>query len=216
MTDPSRSTPPSDRARLRRAHERARYDRASLNALLDAQPLAHIACLRDGAPALIPTLQWREGDHLYFHGSAASRFLRAAAGSAICVSVSLLDGFVLARSAMHHSVNYRGAILYGVAEPVTQDKEARLRAMVERWFPGRWETLRPVTEQEIKATAILRIGLEEASVKLRDGPPNDDEADYALPIWAGVVPVRTVLDPPAPDPRCDQPEPAHLARMAMF
>ena len=199
MTEP----PPTDRTRLRRAHERGRYDRRTIDAILDAQPVCHIAYLRDGTPALLPTLQWREGDHVYWHGSSASHALRAQDGAEVCLAVTLLDGLVLARSGFHHSVNYRSVTIYGRARRIEdlRRKERHLEAFFERLLPGRWPTLRPVTEQELKATAVLSLPIREASAKLRNGPPVDEEADYGLPIWAGVLPLRTAIGTPVPDPR---------------
>ncbi len=195
--------PPTDRTRLRRLHARGRFDRETIDAVLDAQPLCHIAHMRDGAPALLPTLQWREGDRVYWHGSAASRALRAQIGAEVCLAVTLLDGLVLARSGFHHSANYRSVTIFGRAEAVEDPrrKVRHLEAFFERLLPGRWESLRPISERELKATAILSLPIREASAKIRRGPPVDDEADYALPIWAGVLPIRLVVDPPVPDPR---------------
>jgi hypothetical protein len=198
-----RRKPPSERARVRRLPERGRYDRATIDAILDAMPLAHLGTVIDGAPVVTPTLQWREGDRVYWHGSAASRMLRSAADHPVCLTVSLLDGLVLARSAFHHSVNYRSVMLFGQAEKVSApaDKERLLRAFLDGLYPGRWTGLRPMTPQELKATTVLSMPIDEASAKLRCGPPKDDEADYALPIWAGVVPVQLSVLAPEPDPR---------------
>ncbi|TLP59322.1 pyridoxamine 5'-phosphate oxidase family protein [Parasedimentitalea maritima] len=192
----------TERSRLRRSHERGSYDRDTLYSVLDAMPLAHIGYQLDGRPSVLPTLQWREGDHLYWHGSSASRAIRAMEGADVCITVTLMDGYVLARSAFHHSVNFRSAMVFGRAEKIVDPaaKEARLKAMTDGLFPGRWETLRPITEQEIKATAVLRIPIEEASAKIRDGAPKDDDEDYALPIWAGVVPMSLQLQHPEADP----------------
>ncbi|UWQ78940.1 pyridoxamine 5'-phosphate oxidase family protein [Leisingera sp. S132] len=192
----------TERSRLRRAHERGLYDRENVYRVLDAMPLAHIGYQINGATSVLPTLQWREGDHVYWHGSAASRAIRAMAGAEVCLSVTCMDGYVLARSAFHHSVNFRSAMLFGVAEQVTDEdaKAASLKTMVDQIFPGRWETLRPMTAQELKATALLRMPIEEGAAKIRSGPPKDDEQDYLLPIWAGVVPMAMELQPPQPDP----------------
>ncbi|MBY6057609.1 pyridoxamine 5'-phosphate oxidase family protein [Leisingera daeponensis] len=192
----------SGRSRLRRAHERGHYDRESLYQVLDAMPLAHIGYQIGGATSVLPTLQWREGDHVYWHGSAASRAIRAMAGAEVCLTVTCMDGYVLARSAFHHSVNFRSAMLFGVAEKVAGNdaKAASLKAMVDHVFPGRWDTLRPMNAQELKATAVLRMPIEEGAAKIRSGPPKDDEEDYSLPIWAGVVPMAMELKPPQPDP----------------
>ncbi|MBX2853961.1 MAG: pyridoxamine 5'-phosphate oxidase family protein [Rhodobacteraceae bacterium] len=195
--------PPSDRVRLRRAHERGTYDAETLHPVLDATPLCSVGYVIDGQPYVTPTMHWREGDHLYWHGSSASRMLRAADSAQVCVTVSLLDGFVMARSGMHHSINYRSAMMLGTAHKITgaAEIEARLKIFVDGMFPGRWDMLRPANAQEIKATTLMTMPLDEASTKIRTGPPNDDEEDYELPIWAGVIPVRTQILPPEPDPR---------------
>jgi uncharacterized protein len=195
--------PPSERARVKRLHQRACYGRCAIEAILDAQPLAHVGYVSDGSPYVTPTLQWREGDRLYWHGSAASRMMKAAEVAEVCVTVSLLDGFVLGRSAFHHSVNYRSAMVFGQAQAVTDpaEKEARLKAFMDRLFPGRWETLRPVKERELTATAVLWLPISEASAKIRNAPPKDDEEDYALDVWAGVLPVRALVEAPQDDPR---------------
>lgn len=192
----------TNRSRLRRAHERGLYDRETIYQVLDAMPLGHIGYQMDGAPSVLPTLQWREGDHVYWHGSAASRALRAMERAEVCLTVTCMDGYVLARSAFHHSVNFRSAMLFGTAERVTDDaaKAASLRAMVDHIFPGRWDSLRPMTEQEQKATALMRMPITEGAAKIRSGPPKDDEEDYALPIWAGVVPMAMELHAPEADP----------------
>lgn len=194
--------PKTELTRAKRLRERAAYDRATLNAILDAQPLAHVGTVIDGRPVVTPTLQWREGDHVYWHGSAASRMLRVAQGRPVCLTVSLLDGWVLARSPFHHSVNYRSVMLFGTPTPVAdEEKEARLKVFLEQLFPGRWEGLRPNTTQELKAMTVLRLAIEEGSAKLRTGPPKDDEEDYELPIWAGVIPGAWQAAAPVPDPR---------------
>ncbi|MFM8680227.1 MAG: pyridoxamine 5'-phosphate oxidase family protein, partial [Alphaproteobacteria bacterium] len=146
MTD--RPGPRTERVRTRRMHQRGAYDRATIDAILDAQPLAHVGYLLDGAPLVTPTLQWREGDHVYWHGSSASRMLERCDGAEVCVTVTLMDGMVMARSAYNHSVNYRSVMLLGRARIVDEreEKRARLRAMVEHMFPGRWDRLRPMTE----------------------------------------------------------------------
>ncbi|MFZ1414485.1 MAG: pyridoxamine 5'-phosphate oxidase family protein [Defluviicoccus sp.] len=195
--------PPSDRARVRRLHERGRYDRATIDAILDAMPVCHIGYSIDGLPYATPSLQWREGDRVYWHGSSASRMLRAIDGAPVCLTVTILDGFVVARSAFHHSLNYRSVMLFGRAERVSEEagKLEHLERLIEGLFPGRWQTLRPVNAKELKATAVFSLPIDEASAKVRTGGPKDDEADYALPIWAGVVPVRLQLLPAEDDPR---------------
>lgn len=194
---------PSERVRVKRLHERGAYDRASIDAILDATPVANVGYVIDGQPFVTPTLHWREGDHLYWHGSAASRMLEESAGADVCVTVTLIDGIVLARSAFHHSVNYRSVMLVGRAAIVTDpaEKAARLERFVEGMFPGRWGMLRPVTAQEMKATSVLSLPISEASAKVRTGPPKDDDEDYALDIWAGVLPLQLTTLPPIDDPK---------------
>ncbi|CCQ74491.1 pyridoxamine 5'-phosphate oxidase family protein [Magnetospira sp. QH-2] len=203
MTDPLPITP---RTRLRRAPQRGAFDRATVYAILDAMPLCHVGYVLEGSPVVMPTIQWREGDHVYWHGSAAGRGLKAAVEQEVCLTVSLLDSFVLARSAMHHSVDYRSAMIFGrplkIQDP--DEKAAKLKCLIESLYPGRWDLLRPMTEQEVKATAILSMPIEEASAKIRQRGVVDDEADYARPIWAGVVPVRMQVLEPQADPRNQQ------------
>ncbi len=193
----------SERTRLRRRHDRGAYDRESVYAILDATPLCHVGYMLEGAPAVTPTFQWRMGDRAYWHGSSASQALRASEAMPVCLTVTLFDGLVLARSAFHHSANYRSAMIYGTAVKVTENAEKKeaLKAFVEGLYPGRWEELRPITEQEVKATTVLSMPINEASAKVRTGPPGDDEPDYALPIWAGVLPIGTAIGDPIPDPR---------------
>jgi hypothetical protein len=195
---------PSSRTRVRRLPKRGFYDRATLNAVLDAGFICHAGYVIDGQPYVTPTAYWRAGDRLYWHGSSASRMLRAqAAGIPVCVTVTHLDGLVVARSGFHHSINYRSAMLFGNAEKVEDkaEKESAMAAFVDRIYPGRWKTLRPVNSQEMKATSILRMPIDEASAKIRSGTPVDDEEDYALPIWAGVINLRSVAGKIEPDPR---------------
>ena len=195
---------PTSRTKVKRLPGRGRYDRATVYAILDAGFVCHVGYAIDGLPYVTPTNYWREGDAVYWHGSSASRMLRhLEQGAECCLTVTHLDGLVLARSAFHHSVNYRSAMLFGRAHRVDdpREKRAKLEAFVERMVPGRWKALRPVTEQELKATTVLGMALGEASAKIRSGPPVDDEEDYALPIWAGVVPVRAVHGAPADDGR---------------
>jgi uncharacterized protein len=210
------SAAPSERVRVKRLHERGAYDRASIDAILDAQPVAHVGYVFNGQPFVTPTLQWREGDHVYWHGSAASRMLETSDGADVCVTVTLIDGVVLARSAFHHSVNYRSVMLVGRASMVEDpaEKEARLKAFTDSLFPGRWEMLRAATAQEVKATSVLSIPISEASAKARSGPPKDDEEDYALDIWAGVLPLQVTALPPVDDPRLKAglKPPAHVGK----
>lgn len=198
-----KSAAPTSRVRVKRLHERGRYDAATVHAILDAMPVAHVGYVFDGRPYVTPTLQWREGDWVYWHGSAASRMLEACEDAEVCLTVTLIDGFVMARSAFHHSVNYRSVMALGRAVKITDpgEKRARLETFVNTLFPGRWDLLRPATAKEMKATTVLGMPLDEASAKVRSGPPGDDEEDYALPIWAGVIPLGLSVLPPVPDPR---------------
>ncbi|MBL9049138.1 MAG: pyridoxamine 5'-phosphate oxidase family protein [Tabrizicola sp.] len=194
--------PPSPRTRARRLAYKAAYDRDTIHAILDAMPVAHIGHIVDGFPVVTPTLQWREGDRVYWHGSSASRMQKRAAGEEVCLTVTLTDGMVLARSGLEHSVNYRSVMVFGRAELVegAAAKEAHLRTMMEQLFPGRWESLRPITAQELKATRILSLPLTEASAKIGAGPPTDPPEDRAWPVWAGVLPIRLTMGPPEPAP----------------
>jgi nitroimidazol reductase NimA-like FMN-containing flavoprotein (pyridoxamine 5'-phosphate oxidase superfamily) len=198
------SSAPSARTQVRRVPARAVYDRAAIDAILDEALLAHLAFALDGQPYAIPTLHARVGDVLYIHGSAASRAIRAlSAGAPACLTVTLLDGLVLARSAFHHSVNYRSVVVLGRASPVEgpDERRAALRAFTERLVPGRWEEVRPPSDQELKGTRVLAMSLDETSAKVRSGPPVEEPEDYALPVWAGVIPLHTSSDRPIPSPR---------------
>lgn len=192
------NSPPSPRTRVRRVPQRGRYDLATLEAIVDEAYVCHIAFADSEGVHGIPTACWREGDHLYVHGSNGSRMLKiAASGAQVCVTVMHLDGLVLARSAFHHSMNYRCAIIYGVFEVVPESrKAAALDAFMETLAPGRSGHARPGNAKELAATTVLRIALDEASCKVRTGGPNDDEEDLALPVWAGVLPLA--LTPQAP------------------
>lgn len=192
------------RTTLKRAHERGSYDRATIHAILDEALICHVAFLHDGAPAVIPTACWREGDVLYIHGSSASRAIRALdAGSAACIAVTLTDGLVLARSGFHSSINYRSVVVYGRARKVADDaaKLSRLKAFMGKVAPGRWDELRPPNAQEMKATTVLAFDLDEVSAKVRDGGVVDEPEDMDDPVWAGIVPVRPVYGEPEPDPQ---------------
>ena len=196
---------PTARTRIRRLPKRASYDRASVHAVLDAGVLCHVGYVIDEQPYVTPTLYWRHGGRLYWHGSSASRMLRhLKQGVRACVTVTHFDGLVLARSGFHSSVNYRSVMALGTARAVPDaDKQDVLEDFVEQLLPGRWPELRPPTRQELKATTILWMELEEVSAKIRTGQPVDDEEDYGLPIWAGVLPVGTSVGAPQPDPRLD-------------
>ena len=197
------SAAPSERVRVKRLHERGHYDAPTVHAILDAMPVCHVGYVFNGAPYVTPTLQWREGGHIYWHGSSASRMLEAVDEAQVCVTVTIIDGFVMARSAFHHSANYRSVMVLGTARKITDagEKEVRLRNFVNGMFPGRWDILRPMNAQEIKATTVLSLPLSEASAKIRTGSPKDDAEDYALPIWAGVIPLSMTAGAPIADER---------------
>ena len=195
---------PSQRVRVRRLPKRAAYDRATIDPILDEALVCHLGFLYKDQPFVIPTLFARIGDRLYVHGSSASRMLGTLAnGVAACVTVTLIDGLVLARSAFHHSVNYRSVVLLGTLTAVTDpdEKIEALRAFTNHLVPTRWDDIRPPTPQEMKATSVLYLPLAEASAKVRTGPPVDDEEDYTLDVWAGVVPLSLEAGAPLPDER---------------
>jgi nitroimidazol reductase NimA-like FMN-containing flavoprotein (pyridoxamine 5'-phosphate oxidase superfamily) len=200
------ATTPTDRTRVRRVPARGQYERETVDAILDEALISHVGFVHDGAPVVIPTLHARLGDRLYLHGSAASRMLRTLErGAAVCVTATLVDGLVLARSAFHHSVNYRSVVVFGHARAVEPEEE-RLKALelfTDKLVPGRWADVRPPTRQELKGTKVLSLPLDEASAKVRTGPPIDDDEDYDLPVWAGVLPLQIAAAPPVRDPRVD-------------
>jgi nitroimidazol reductase NimA-like FMN-containing flavoprotein (pyridoxamine 5'-phosphate oxidase superfamily) len=194
----------SRRTTVIRKPERAFYDRETVERILDEGLYCHIGFVAEGQPYVIPTVHARVGGHLYIHGSAASRMLRSLGnGIPACVTVTLLDGLVLARSVFHHSLNYRSVLILGVASEVSDpgEKLLALRSIVEHVMPGRFEDARGPSPQELKASTVLRVPLEEASAKIRNGPPTDDEEDYALPYWAGEIPIHLEVRLPIPDPR---------------
>ena len=203
----------TERTTVKRLADRGRYEQDQIYAILDEAYLCHVGIVVDGTPIVTPTLHVRVGDHLVLHGSPASRMLRTASTQEICVTATLVDGFVLARSAFHHSINYRSVVVIGWAEVVPEtDKAAALDALVDKMVPGRIPSLRPMSAKEVKATSVLRLSISEASAKVRTGPPGDDEEDYDLPIWAGVVPLVTSYGPPVTDPamRMEIDIPAHV------
>jgi nitroimidazol reductase NimA-like FMN-containing flavoprotein (pyridoxamine 5'-phosphate oxidase superfamily) len=194
----------TERNRLRRLHERGRYDRTSIYPILDAAMICHIAYIIDGQPYCTPTAFWREGDHLYWHGSSASRMLRTQRdGVAVCLTVTHLDSLVLARCGFNHSVDYRSAMCFGTAHIIDDpaEKARSLDRMINRFYPGRADELRPSTDQELKATTVIGMEIEQASGKIRNKGVGDEEEDYALPIYAAKFPVRTVIDDVVPCPR---------------
>lgn len=197
------SDAPSPRTRVNRYRWLAHYDRDTIYAILDAMPVAHVGYVHAGNSIVTPTLQWREGDRIYWHGAAHGRMMQASDGAEVCLTVSILDGLVLARAAYNFNINHRSVMVFGKPEPVLDatEKTRLLKRFVDGYVPGQWEKLRPVTEQEIAATAILSLPLTEASAKLRAGPPEDNEDDYGFPAWAGVLPIRLTVGTPEPDPR---------------
>lgn len=201
------------RHRVNRVPDRADYDLDTVGEILDATTACHVALVDDrGFPVVIPTLHARDGATLYLHGSSASRLFRTAARTEVCVSATTVDGLVLARSVFHHSVNYRSVVLFGSPEAIEDpdEKTEALRAFTEKLIPGRWEDARRPAPQELKATAVLRMPIEEATAKVRTGGAVDEPEDYELPVWAGTIPLRTVAGEPIPDERLldglDEPE----------
>ncbi|MBZ5581566.1 MAG: pyridoxamine 5'-phosphate oxidase family protein [Acidobacteriia bacterium] len=193
------SVPPTGRTRVRRLPQRAVYHRDDIYAILDEGFLCHVGFVIDAQPFVIPTNYARQGDEILIHGSAASRMVRAlAAGVDVCVTVTLVDGLVLARSPFHHSVNYRSVVILGKARLVSDpgEKLEALRCLTDHIVPGRWDEVRQPTEQELKATSVLSLPLAEVSAKVRHGPPVDDQSDLGLPVWAGVVPLRSLPGAP--------------------
>ena len=194
----------TSRSELRRLPNRGSHDWKAIHAILDAAFLAHVSFKVDEQPFVIPTLYGREGNKLYLHGSAASRMLRELeTGVAACVSVAIVDGLVLARSAFHHSMNYRSVVAFGTARKIAEpaQKIHALRVISDNVIAGRWNEVRGPSDKELKATSVLEFTIEEASAKVRTGPPLDDEEDYELAVWAGILPLRLEPKPPLPDPR---------------
>ncbi len=204
---------PTPRTRVVRESQRAVYDRDAVNQILDEAFLCHVGFVAEGQPFVIPTSYGRDGDMLYIHGSAASRMLRNLdKGVTVCITVTLLDGLVLARSVFNHSMNYRSVVILGPATLVDgpAEKLAALRALSEHILPHRWDDARFPNEKELKATSVLRIPINEFSAKVRQGPAVDDEEDYSFPTWAGVIPLEMTAGAPIRDERCEQELPAYL------
>ena len=205
------STP---RTTLRRLRERGRSDRADLYAVLDAGLVCHLGVVSDGAPVVLPTAYGRDGDTLYLHGSSANGAFAAGIGQRVCVTVTHMDGLVCARSVFHHSVNYRSAVIFGTPELLTDEEERihGLQVVTDHLIPGRWAAARKPTKKEMAGTSVLSLPLDEASVKIRTSGPNDDDEDYYLDVWAGVLPMAMTFGEPEPDPlRLDDiPVPAHI------
>ena len=202
----SQADAPTARTRVIREPHRGFYDRETAYQILDQGFICHIGIISDNQPFVIPTSYGRAADNLYVHGSAASRLLRKLdEGVPVCITVTLLDGLVLARSIFNHSMNYRSVVVLGTATAVEEREEklAALQAIAEHILPGRWADARPPTDKELKATLVMRVPVNEFSAKIRTGPPIDDEEDYSFPTWAGVIPLEMVPKPPIPDDRCD-------------
>lgn len=196
--------PQTARTTLNRLPQRGSYDRELINQILDEGFICHVGFIVDGQPFVIPTGYARVDSKLFIHGSQASRMLRSLGqGIEVCVTVTLIDGLVLARSAFHHSMNYRSVVVFGRATVVDEreEKSAALFALSEHMIPGRWADVREPNERELQLTTVLSLPLAEASAKVRTGPPLDDEEDYDLSVWAGVIPLRLVADEPVDDPR---------------
>ena len=211
---------PTARTRIKRLHERGHYDRKTVTEILDAGLVCHVGYVIGGQPYVTATAYWREGNRVYWHGSSASKMLRHLTGGVeVYFPVSLLDGLVLARSGFHSSINYRSVMALGTARLVADrdEKLAALTAFSDRLTPGRWEELKPPSEQELKATTVITLELDEVVAKVRTGPPNDDEEDLRLPVWAGVVPVATTLGEAEADPVLspDIPAPDYLGQITI-
>ncbi len=195
---------PTERTALKRLPKRGEFDRAAVFQILDEAFICHVGFVADGKPVVIPTSYGRIGDDLYVHGSAASRMLRSLEqGIDVCVTVTLIDGLVLARSAFHHSINYRSVVIFGNATQVNDpaEKIRALHAFTDHVVSGRWADVRPPDEAELRATLVLKVPIAEVSAKVRIGPPIDDEADYNLAVWAGVVPLELRAGAPVTDDR---------------
>ena len=214
--DAAKPIAPSQRTAVNRRRDRGRYDRKTINAIIDEALICHVGFTVRDQPYVIPTTHARVDDHLYIHGSVGSRMLKnMKQGVSVCVSLTLVDGLVLARSAFHHSMNYRSAVILGVAQEVTDESEKRIafEALVNHVVPGRAADVRAADAQELQATSVLRLLIAEASAKVRRGPPIDAEEDYALTCWAGVLPLQLQAGPPINDPRLElgTPVPAAVA-----
>jgi nitroimidazol reductase NimA-like FMN-containing flavoprotein (pyridoxamine 5'-phosphate oxidase superfamily) len=195
--------PKTSRSTLKRLAERGHYDKESVHAVLDAGRIAHVGIAPEGEPVVIPVLYARMGDEIVFHGAVASRLLKyLKSGGPVCVTVTIVDGLVLARSLFEHSMNYRSVVVFGRGRLLEDDEKlAALHAVSEHMLPGRWDDARRPSVKELKATTVVAVAIEEATAKIRKGGADDDEADYALPVWAGVVPIRETYGEPEPDER---------------
>lgn len=207
------AVPSSERTRVRRIPQRGHYETETIHAILDEALICHVGFVIDGQPVVIPTIHWRDGQTLYVHGSAASRMLRSLRdGVDACVTVTLLDGLVLARSAFHHSMNYRSVMVFGRAREVGEEEKLRaLESLVEHVLRGRSKEVRPPSEKEMRQTLVLALPIDEASAKIRTGGPVDDEEDYALPVWAGVLPMKLTFGEPIAGANVSAEVPEYLA-----
>ena len=206
MDDGRKKLEPTARTTLRRFPVRGSFDRATVYGILDKAPIVHIGFNKDGAPAMLPMAFWRRDDHLYFHGAAKNRMFGAVTGAPdICVTATLIDGFVAARAALHHSMNYRSVIIYGRAEEVADpvEKLNALRGIIERFYPERWERIRQPSEREFNSVSVYRVPIEEASAKTRTGFPAPYPEEFGREVWAGIVPVQMTLGAPQMDPNTD-------------
>lgn len=192
---------PTERTSLKRAANRGSYDRATINAILDATLQCHVACVLDGRPIVTPVFHWRDDTHVYWHGAQKNRTMLAALAGEVCLTASRVDGLVLARSALHHAANYRSVMIYGQAVEIADHgrKVRQLEAFIEKLYPGRWDTLRPIKVHEVEATRILALPIDEASAKVRAAGPNEDPGDVDWPAWGGVIPLQLAALPPEPD-----------------
>lgn len=192
----------TDLTDIKRAPDRGSFDVDTMHAILDATPLCHVGYVVNNQPVVTPTIHWREGNHIYWHGSRISRSLLESEQAPVCLTVTHLDGLVLARSAFHHSANYRSVMIFGTPTLVENriEKTAALVALIDKMLPGRWQTLREMTEKEFAATSVLSLPLSEASAKIRSGGPNDLESDLDFPVWAGVLPLTNTTGNPVPCP----------------
>jgi uncharacterized protein len=200
MTDVLNKT---ERTRLRRARERGHFERDTIYSILDAMPMCHIGYMQQNSPVVMPTIQWREGDHIYWHASSGGRGVKAWLEGEVCITVTLLDGLVLARSALHHSVNFRSVLIFGQPTLITDydEKYKKLNGLIDHLYPGRSSSLRTMTDAEVKQTAVLSLPIEEASAKIRNTGVVDEEEDYGQAVWSGVIPVTMQLMEPEPDDR---------------
>lgn len=204
MNETQNAVPATKRVRVKRLPDRGRYDRETIEAILDEAFICHVGFNTEHGPVVIPTGYGRDGNNLIIHGSAASQMLRdLSKGVDVCVTVTILDGLVLARSAFHHSMNYRSVVIFGKAELITEkeEKNRALEILSEHIIRDRWKDVRPPSDKELKATTVLRLPIDEASAKVRVGPPKDDEEDHSIKVWAGVVPFETTLGAPIADER---------------